>query len=66
VIVRRPYGSVGVGDYVRSPEWPTFHEVVRVEKQIGLVCIDIAVGGLIEKLPPRPTHELIETDEEAM
>lgn len=64
-VVRRRYDEVTPGDWVRE-DWgmPVFHEVVRVEKTIGLVNIDIAVGGLIEKLPPRPFHEQIEVDVE--
>lgn len=63
-VVRRRYDEVAPGDQVRADNWPVFHEVVHIEKTIGLVNIDIAVGGLIEKLPPRPYHEQIEVDVE--
>jgi hypothetical protein len=62
VITTAAYTDVKVGDYVRSEDYPTFHEVVRVTRTIGLVNVDIAVGGLIERLPPRPYFERVEID----
>lgn len=62
MIVRRRYDQVRVGDYVRDADWPTFHQVERVTQTLGLVTIEVGVGGLLEKLPPRYFNELIETD----
>jgi hypothetical protein len=62
VIIKRHYDEVKVGDYVRTPDWPVTHEVVRVEQAVGLVQLEVGVGGMIERLPPRPAHELIETE----